>query len=184
MTYENKHPSFFQRPQGPQEPQTVSKKPLVENFGSTANTAVTPKTTDKILKCSQESSQFSKLFFSPKNIENLQKIIRYEVYRKTEDVIPYQSNTELSIVMKSNYLQYGRVPANLQDYPKRIQELNDRVAHAVVPGIITAVQQYKGYLIDASKAPDFLDRPVNASNTGTKELRSTTSVLFGEKKRF
>lgn len=178
MTYENKHPSFFQS-QRPQE----EIKPVVERFSTTSKQPpTTPKTTDKILSCSQESSQFSKLFFSPQNIENIQKLIRYSVYTKSKDLIPRQSETELKIVMKSNYLQYGRVPVNLEDYPGRIQELNDRVARAVVPGIISSVQQYKGYLIDASKAPDFLDRPVNASNTGTKELRSTTSVLFGEKK--
>lgn len=176
MTYENKHPSFFQT-ERPQENPRQAKK-VVERFSELPPT--TPKTTDKILGCSQESSQFSKLFFSPQNVENIQKLIRYSVYTKSKDLIPRQSATELSIVMRSNYLQYGRVPANLEDYPGRIQELNDRVARAVVPGIISAVKQYKGYLIDASKAPDFLDRPVNANSTGTKDLRSTTDVLFGK----
>lgn len=172
MTFENKHPSFFQSVQRPEE-NTAKTGNKIEKFGNTTATNA------KILGCSQESSQFSKLFFSSKNVENVQKMIRYSVYNKTKDVIGPQSNTELLIVMKSTYLQYGRVPAQTSSYPSRIQELNERVVKLVVPGIVTAVEQYKGYLIDASKAPDFLDRPTNDSSTGTKELRSTTDVLFG-----
>jgi hypothetical protein len=172
MTFENRHPSFFQQPK-----QSECSNTAVQNPGDTST-----KTVDKILGCSQESSKFSNLFFSSKNIENIQKIIRHRVYVDSKEVIGHQSITELKIVMKSNYLEHGRVPVNLQDYPARIQELNERVAKSVVPGIVSGIRQYRGYLIDAAKAPDFLDRPVNDSNAGTKENRSTTNVLFGEKK--
>lgn len=173
MTYENKHPSFFQQPQ-PTSVEKVEKKPTVEKFEVASTTSAR-----KILRGAQEPSRFSKLFFSAKNIENIQKSIRFAVYTKTKDVIHTQSYTELSIVMKSTYLQYGRVPAETKNYPLRIQELNERVINLVVPTIITGVYQYKGYLIDAAKPPSFLDRPVNDSSVGTKDNRSTNDVLFG-----
>jgi len=66
----------------------------------------------------QETSVLNQLFFSKKNIEIIQNMIRYNVYEKSEKkyVIDKQSDIELEIVMRSIYLQHS------PNLPNKIKE--------------------------------------------------------------
>lgn len=131
-------------------------------------------------------------FFSSKNIQNIQDLIKFTVYKETEYVVDNQSVNELMIIMRSIFLEYSLHPKlideNMSDkekselmvkYKNEVARLNQIVINAIVPKIISQIQQYVDYLRDVSQQPYYMDKPKNESTTGQKQYRSTTQILFG-----
>ena len=117
----------------------------------------------------------SNVFFAIENINIINKGIILAVYKLTkgEFKIPPQSNEDLIIAMTYIFSNYSEnLPYNIK---KQIKVLNDLVVQNVVPGIITNLQQYIGYLKDASQLPDPLPRPINVNDMG-KTLPSVTNI--------
>lgn len=132
------------------------------------------------------------LFFSKKNINNIQNVIKYIVHKETKYVIDNQSTNELLIIMRSIFLEYSAHPklidenmSNdekkqlLQKYTKEVARLNDIVINTIAPKIISQMIQYINYLKDASQQPTYMDRPVNENVSGQRVYRSITEVLTG-----
>lgn len=132
------------------------------------------------------------LFFSKKNIDNIQDILKYVVHRETGYIIDNQSVNELLIVMRALFLEYSLHPKLiteemspkernelLQKYTAEVARLNMIIVNQVVPKIISQIQQYVDYLRDASEQPYYMDKPKNDSVKGQKQYRSTTQVLAG-----
>ena len=132
------------------------------------------------------------LFFSDKNINNIQNILRYNVNKETGYVIDNQSNTELMIVMRSIFLEYSLHPKLIDEkmsseerrellvkYTMEVERLNHIVINATLPKVISQIQQYVDYLRDASQQPYYMDKPKNESVAGQKQYRSATQVLLG-----
>lgn len=117
----------------------------------------------------------SKLFFHPKNVRNIQKLITKEVFKRSngEYLIEEQNPEDLLIVMKSIFLQHAKHWPN--KIREQIQELNYLVVDDVVPGIMSEIKAYFGYLDRAFGEREFMDRPLNASTKGQKTLPSVTS---------
>lgn len=116
-------------------------------------------------------------YFSSPNVQAIQNAIRYNVWAKSSGklMIAKQDETDLIIVMRSIYLQYGQ---NRSDsITAQIAELNQRVLESVLPGIISNALQYKQYLIDKFTMPAPLLRPTCMNSAGTKQLKSVTSVF-------
>lgn len=132
------------------------------------------------------------LFFSEKNVQNLQNLIKFIVHRETEFVIDNQSNKELMIVMRSIFLQYSAHPKLIDDmmpeqekqalyvsYTNEVSRLNEIVINTVVGKVVSRMMQYFGYLKDASQIPEQMERPENDSISGQRQYRSVTEVLTG-----
>jgi len=156
---------------------------------------------DALLRESNTNSMFKNLygetlltflFFSSKNVENIQKLIRMTVHKYTNRVIDNQSNTELLVIMRSIFLAYSQHPKLISEdmtdkekselfklYTKEVDRLNLLVIDSTVPLIVSQLQQYLSYLEDASTPLKIMDKPLNTSVTGTKNYRSQTQVLFG-----
>lgn len=111
------------------------------------------------------------LFFSQLNIDSLQDAIRYQVFSKTNNkhVIGKQSETELQIVMRSIYLQYGKHLDN--DVVEQVRGLNGKVLDYVVPRILVELNQFVNYRNDITYLPVPLERSKNMSTSGTKFLQ-------------
>jgi hypothetical protein len=125
----------------------------------------------------QEQSELSLKFFSNENIQNIQNLIRYTVYLKTDKKhnISQQSDLDLKVIMRSIYLQHS---ANLKYYiDKQINFLNKIVVDWSYPRIVNEIDQYVGYVQSLEKLPVPLEHPVNLSSSGTKTLRSVTSTF-------
>lgn len=125
----------------------------------------------------------NQVFFSESNLQKIQNLIRYNVYKlsKNQFKIGEQDKTQIQIVMRSVYLQYGR---NLnKDIAEQINQLNNIVADELSPKIISNVKQYAKYLKDIAEPYQLLDRPKNMSNTGLKSLRIDTALGFGNEKK-
>lgn len=140
-----------------------------------------------------EESLLTLLFFSKKNIENIQNVIKQKVFEKTNKVVDKQNPTELMVIMRSIYLEYSSHPPMLTDklndeqkvqilkmYTNEIQRLNSLVIDYVFPNVLSGLQQYIAYLRDASSQPYQKNQPDSGDNVkGTREYRSITQVLLG-----
>jgi hypothetical protein len=135
----------------------------------------------------------TKLFFSKENVKNIQNLIKLVVHREVEQVIDDQSVNELLIVMRSVFLEYSAHPPLIDEntmnkqqiitlkkkYTEEVQRLNELVINAIVPKLISQLQQYLDYLRDASTQPYTIDRPISDSISGQRQYRSATQVFFG-----
>ncbi|ARR75011.1 hypothetical protein SAGO17_0093 [Mimivirus AB-566-O17] len=132
------------------------------------------------------------LYISERNVNDLQDLIRFTVFKQMGQVIDKQSRQELLIVMRAMYLQYGRHTNSLElaksredkdrildDTVSETRRLNELVINETVPRIASQLQQYIDYLRDASTQPVLIDHQVNDSIKGQKNYRSTTQVLLG-----
>lgn len=132
------------------------------------------------------------LFFSEKNIDNVQDLIKFIVHRETNQVIDKQSNQELLIVMRSIFLEYSSHPRLfkkdmneddkkklLTEYKNEVSRLNEIVLNSIVPKIVSQMQQYITYLKDASTPQYQMEIPKSDTIIGERENRSITQVLMG-----
>lgn len=132
------------------------------------------------------------LFFSRTNIENIQDLIKMVIHKNTGYIVDNQSLNELMIVMRSIFLQYAAHPklfdVKMSDtelkelrikYTNEVARLNDIVINAIVPNVVSQMQQYIDYLRDASTQPYQSTTPQNSSVAGQREYRSITQVLLG-----
>ena len=125
----------------------------------------------------QETSTLYHLFFSKKNMDIIQNMIRYKVYIKTENkhIIDKQSDIELEIVMRSIYLQHSpNLPNKIKE---QIQYLNKLVSDWCSEQIIPEVSQYFGYMKELEYMPVPIDLPLNLSSKGSRSLRSVTTTF-------
>lgn len=124
-----------------------------------------------LLRGNWGETQLSKAFFSPENIKSLQGQIKQAVYQKSGPnkwVIDDQSVDELSIVMRSMYLQYAKHQP--QDIPGQVRDLNRLVVEWCEPRITSEIGMYQYYLNDISKLPTPLEHPMLMTSAGTKSL--------------
>ena len=125
----------------------------------------------------QETSTLNQLFFSKKNMDNVQNMIRYNVYEKSEKkyMIDKQSDIELEIIMRSTYLQHSpNLPNKIKE---QISYLNKLVSDWCVEQIIPEVTQYNGYIKEIEYMPVPIDLPLNLSSKGSRSLRSVTTTF-------
>jgi hypothetical protein len=114
------------------------------------------------------ASRVQAMFFSPENINNLQQAIQYYVYQRSNQKIKVgrQSDTELEIIMRSVYLQYGKNQD--VDIVGQVKELNAYVLEYAVKSVISNATQYLVYKKDISQLPVPLDLPIYSNAAGTR----------------
>jgi hypothetical protein len=146
----------------PQLAPNESSKPydLYKNSTNFQDTSV------KIISNIVVPNALSRTYFSNDNVERLQRQIVNEVYKQSEKQIGKQSYSELQIIMKSIYLQYGK---NLNtDIEGQVLTLNkyvvDECSRIIVPNIL----QYNKYLEDITSPIPVMPRSQNVSNKGYK----------------
>lgn len=127
---------------------------------------------------SAECNVLNQVFFSAENIENIQNLIRYNIYISSnkQHIIGRQSDTDLVIIMKSLYLTYGK--NNPNNIKEQVRDLNDLVVQEATSKILSEIQTHLYYLYDASSQPIPISRPTSMSSIGLKTLPSVTSVFF------
>lgn len=149
-------------------------------FPLTSNETFT-KPYKKILFGIQELTPFSKLFFSRENINEVQRLIRYNVFLRSgkKHIISNQTETELLIVMRSIYLQYSRFPSNQSEFSSEIKRLNDLIIGSVIPDLVSSINLYVDFRSRESVNPLPLPLGQDTSVTGTSTDRHTLDVLIG-----
>jgi len=108
----------------------------------------------------------SRTYFSNDNVERLQRQIINEVYNQSQKQIGKQSYSEIQIIMKSIYLQYGK---NLNtDIEGQVLALNKYVVDECVRIIVPNISQYNKYIEDITSPIPVMPRSQNVSNKGYK----------------
>jgi hypothetical protein len=173
--------------------ETVDKMVSPGSFHlTTNNTNVSGSNTRYLFKNLYGETLLTFLFFSEKNINNLQNLIKMIVHREVGYVIDNQSVNELLIIMRAVFLEYSFHPKLIDEnmsekernelfkkYTAEVERLNTIVINQITPKIISGLQQYIDYLRDASEQPYQMDKPKNDSVKGQRQYRSTTQVLIG-----
>jgi len=112
-----------------------------------------------------EENNLTRLFFSPQNIEAIQRMIRYYVHKLTNgQIVSKQSPDELFVIMRSILLQYGNFLSS--GIINEIKRLNSKVVNICVEKVSIEVDQYNHYINDLEKLPVPLENPhyVNKNN--------------------
>ena len=137
------------------------------------------KINKRVLRGIFECSNLSDDFFGPQNVANIQKQIRYNVWKDSNHIytVGDQDPIELSIIMRSLFLQYSK--NRKIKIAEQIKELNSIVIDDVTPNIISNIQQYLVYLRDKQKPYRTIERPVNVSSSGLKALNMSKVIGFG-----
>ncbi len=130
--------------------------------------ATTPYSFTNSTSSVQGRTPLSNSFFSQQNIESIHQQIINQVSGKTGFKIGRQSDTELQIIMRSIFLQYGKnQPCNIA---QQVQELNQKVLDYAVDRIATEISLYIEYKDTVNKLPMPLNHPQNLSSAGQKSL--------------
>jgi hypothetical protein len=144
---------------------------LQEHHKNYNNAAVTA------LKGIQTESELSKLFFSDENFKRIQRMIRKAILVRTNGQFKLdidQDPKDVFIAMRAVYMEHARfLPGQIV---RQVKRLNEKVIDEVVPGIITNIRQYYGYLKEINKPLDPIPRPQNVSNAGRRTLPSITTT--------
>jgi hypothetical protein len=112
------------------------------------------------------------LFFSQGNIDTLQEKIRDMVRSMIGATIDRQSDVDLTLVMRSYYLQYAQNdPTHVAD---ELADLNERVANFCANRISVEVEAYRYYRKDILDFPEPIAAPLDTHIYGTRtgELKS------------
>jgi hypothetical protein len=120
---------------------------------------------DNAIKGIHEETGLSEVYFSSNNISLLQSAIRYEVKLSTGKVIDRQSTNELSIVMRSIYLQNGNPMVYSDNISSEVRKLNTMVIDYCSEQISTQVKQHQGYIRKLTTLPIPIERPQQVDNT-------------------
>ena len=158
---ENIHPSFFQTTTF-----NPDINPDVKQTEHLFSPKISPcKTSGSFISRigNQIETSFTKKFFGPSNINYLQNMLIKLIKKKGGYNIGKQSETELLLVMKRIYFDYG----NDIDTNEEIFRLNELVVNYCVPRIILEIDAYFGYK-KYIKGYRFLENPTSDSNTGMK----------------
>lgn len=105
-----------------------------------------------------EQSDVNKIFFSKANIDALQQMIRYNVYKTNNNaIISLQSEEELFIIMRSILLQYGNMvtPEPIEE----VKRLNKILVDKITNKMNSEVAGYVGYIVDMEKLPEPIQLP-------------------------
>lgn len=120
-----------------------------------------------------ENSILAKVFFSKKNIDNLQQKMINGVFNKSEGKIRIgrQSDDELKIVMRSIFLQDGQnMDCKIQE---QISQLNRKVLEYCVENVLVGAVGHVNYIRDLNKTIDTIPNPENVNikgiNTGQEQ---------------
>ena len=125
---------------------------------------------NEAVKTIQQSTTLSEVFFSKENIDYIQNKIQSSVINETNGRhrIGRQSDTELSIIMRSVFLQFAR--NSDIDIRGQITELDNKVVEECVPTILSGIEQYLKYKNDVSTLRKPIEMPQSFNSKGEKSL--------------
>jgi hypothetical protein len=142
----------------------------VDNYNFKAYQETQSENNTNLISRNINCTGVSAIFFSDDNVELLQLGIRNKILNLSngEYNIGKQSDTDLKIIMRSIYFQYGKnVSSNIKG---QVLDLNTRVIDWCVPEILSNIKQSAKYIMDISTMPVPLDRSELPSQKGTKQL--------------
>ena len=116
--------------------------------------------------------EVSKAFFSEENMEILQKILRKEIYVLMKRQIGPQSKEHLINIMHYAYKENDTSRLNISSRD-RLNFLNKKVLEIIIPMVVDGIRSYQGYVRDASKLYEPMERGKATTSKGEVSLSLT-----------
>lgn len=161
-----------------------SKQPNVKNyywnsFEQTTNNWATEGSIQKsLVKSVFTPTPLGEIFFSPQNISRMQKLIKREVFVRSNGKYKLQvdqNESDLLVVMRAVYINDGQnMPYKLIH---QVKELNHKTIERIVPDMISIIKQDQEYLNQLDKPINPIPLPVNVSKAGRLSLPSVTTLF-------
>lgn len=146
---------------------------------STNNWATENSIQKSLLKGVYQPTPLGELFFSQENINRIQKIIKYEVFVRTNGKYKLeveQNESDLLVVMRDIYITCGKnMPYQLV---RQVKELNHRTVEKIIPDMISMIKQDDAYIRQLDKPIDPIPLPVCVNSKGRTSLPSVTTTFF------
>ena len=118
-----------------------------------------------------EPNKLTAAYFSKKNLDYIQQQIITGVKTQFQKDITRQSDTQVQIVMRSIYFQFGK--NNNQPLQTQLDDLNNLVIAECIRIIGPNIMQYEGYIRDVTNPIPTVPLPESATNKG----RNTFSLF-------
>ena len=132
-----------------------------------------------MMKSVYEPTPAGEIFFSQENINRIQKMIKYEVFVRTNGKYKMeidQSETDLLIVMRDIMISCAtNTPYKIVH---QVKELNHKVIEKILPNMISMIKQDDEYIKQLDKPIDPIPLPVCMSSKGRLSLPSVTTTFF------
>ena len=132
-----------------------------------------------LMKGLYEPTPVGELFFSPDNIARIQKMIKYEVFVRTNGKYKLeidQNESDILVVMRDIYITCGKnAPYKVVH---QVKELNHRVIEKILPDMISMIKQDDEYIKQLDKPIDPIPLPVCVNSKGRLSLPSVTTTFF------
>ncbi|NDC95007.1 hypothetical protein EB118_12270 [bacterium] len=194
------HISQFETPVAdtPRDGRSLFKEPAMKEITETGpngaykftvdDNHIAEDSTRTVFRREYQQTLLTELFFSEKNVNNIQDLLRYIINKQIGVVIDKQSPRELLVIMRAVFLEYSQhppLPTDQSDpklfkmYTDEVFRLNEIVVNECVPRIQSQIQQYIGYIKDISTQPMPMAPPQNVNSKGQRQYRSVTQVLTG-----
>lgn len=135
-------------------------------------------TTNVVANGLRYNSDLSKIFYSDENICRIQKMIRREIYTRSNGKYKMdvdQDLQDLYVVMKGVFTEHARFLPTM--VVKQVKRLNQIVVQTVVPGMFSKINQQETYLKEINKPITPMDLPLNVGNKGRRTLPSVSYIL-------
>jgi hypothetical protein len=132
-----------------------------------------PKMADIALKGVHRKSDLSKMYFSQKNFNRIQKMIKKKIFEKTKGQYKLDVDQDINMlftIMKAVYFEHAKFLPN--QIVRQVKELNKKTINNIYPGILSNIKQYFGYLKDIGTPIKPINRPINTGNRGRNQLKS------------
>ncbi len=123
-----------------------------------------------------EKTPVSRIFFSKKNLDYIQDMMKKVIYKETGSIIGRQSDEELLIIMRSYYFSDAK---NLPyEITKQVAELNYLVIkYAVYDEILPKVKGYNTFLYDNMRTNVVIPRERFLSMKGARINRGFADLI-------
>ena len=131
-----------------------------------------------LLKGLQEPTPIGELYFSYENINRIQKMIRYEIFRRTNGKYKLetdQNETDLLVVMRDVYLSCcNNMPYRVIH---QVKELNQKTIEKIIPDMISMIKQDNEYIKKLDTPIEPIPLPICMNSKGRLSLPSVTTTF-------
>ncbi len=127
----------------------------------------------------REDYGIAEIFFSPDNMKRLQKMIKKEVFLRTDGQFRLdvdQDEADLLISMRAVYLEHARfLPFKIVH---QVKLLNKKLVEYIIGDMVTNIKQHYAYIKEINSPIKPIDRPLNVSNAGRKTAPAISTLFF------
>lgn len=135
------------------------------------------KETNEAIKNLSCNSELSKIFFSDSNIKRVQRLLKKEIYDRSNGKYKMevdQEEKELVYVMRAIYIEFAKFVPN--QIVRQVKLLNKKVIEQIMPSIISSIKHKEGYLKRINNPINPIQLPINVNNAGRNLLPGFSTI--------